>query len=65
MIASLLGAGYPAAAGNWADDRSMSGQEYAQSKAICSRLKGLSLPPTDRPDRVAAATLKGCSSEAL
>ena len=50
MIASSLGAGYPAAAGNWADDRSMSGPEYAQSKAICSSLKGLSLPPADRPD---------------
>jgi hypothetical protein len=43
----------------------MSGPEYAEPKAICSRLKGLSMPPADRPDRVAAATLKGCSSEAL
>lgn len=65
MIAALLGTALPAAAENWADNKNSFDPAYAQSKAICRRLKGLSLPAADRPDRTAAAALKGCSSEAL
>ena len=65
MIEAWLGAAVPAAAANWADDKSFSNSEYAQSKAICRSLKGLSLPATDGPDRAAAEALKGCSSEKL
>jgi uncharacterized protein YecT (DUF1311 family) len=65
MIEAWLGAAVPAAAANWADDKSFSNSEYAQSKAICRSLKGLSLPAADGPDRAAAEALKGCSSEKL
>lgn len=52
---------------NWADDDSGITQsaEFAESKAVCRALKGMTPPPGDRPDAATAATLSGCSSEAL
>ena len=67
LIATFFTAGLPARAANWADNKESYTQtaEYAQSKAICRSSRKLALPDADRPDPAAAATLKGCSSEAL
>ncbi|WP_256645429.1 lysozyme inhibitor LprI family protein [Thermomonas paludicola] len=52
---------------NWADDsaRITQGPQFAGSKAICGRLRGLEPPPGDWPDAATAATLSECDSEAL
>lgn len=52
---------------NWADvkeQRSYSA-EFAATKAICARVRGLEPPETDWPDAASAAKLKDCDSEAL
>ncbi|MDB5671224.1 MAG: hypothetical protein JWO25_2183 [Alphaproteobacteria bacterium] len=48
-----------------ASDEISNSPEYASSKAVCRRLRDREPPPADAPDKATAATLKGCSSEAL
>ena len=48
-----------------AKDEWASSGDFAQSKAICRRVKGKEPPASDRPDAATAAALKGCDSEAL
>ncbi|WP_082554759.1 lysozyme inhibitor LprI family protein [Caulobacter sp. Root1455] len=47
------------------DDGWANQPEFATSRAICRRFKTLAVPASDMPDPATAATLKGCSSEAL
>jgi uncharacterized protein YecT (DUF1311 family) len=48
-----------------ADDELSSGAEYASSKGLCRQLRNREPPAADAPSKAAAASLKGCSSEAL
>lgn len=52
---------------DWGDNKDdfTSGPEYEASKAMCRQVKGLTIPPGDRPTAAEAKALKGCDSEAL
>lgn len=52
---------------NWADVKKKSSYsaEFAATRAICARVRGLEPPETDWPDATTAAKLKDCDSEAL
>lgn len=50
---------------NWADDTYFSSAEFAPSKALCARLRGLQPPAQDHPSAVQAKALVDCDSEAL
>ena len=52
---------------DWGDtkDEWNSSPDFESSKALCRKLRGREPPPSDRPDRSAAESLKGCNSEAL
>lgn len=68
-IAALLLAGFAAAGKPWdwgdANDEWSSSPGYAESKALCRKLRNKEPPAPDRPSPAVAAALKGCSSEAL
>lgn len=71
LAALMLGAAASSAASaqaNWGDDNEFftQGPEFAASKAICRRLRGLKPAASDRPDAATAAALgKSCNAEAL
>jgi uncharacterized protein YecT (DUF1311 family) len=48
-----------------ANDEISASPEYASSKAICRQARGREPPAADAPSAAEAASLKGCSSEAL
>ena len=53
---------------NWGDDNEpfTQGPEFAASKAVCRRLRGLTPPAADRPDAATAVALTpSCNAEAL
>ena len=52
---------------DWGDskDEWASSGDFETSKAICRKLRDREPPKSDRPDAATAASLKGCSSEAL
>jgi hypothetical protein len=52
---------------DWGDakDEWASSGDFETSKALCRELRGREPPASDRPDTAAAASLKGCDSEAL
>ena len=50
---------------NWADAPESRGPAYAESRAICRRLAGMTMPAGDLPTPAEAATLADCSSQAL
>jgi hypothetical protein len=52
---------------DWGDskDEWASSGDFDSSKALCRKLRGREPPASDRPDAAAAASLKGCDSEAL
>jgi len=50
--------------GDARDERASSG-DFEASKALCRKLRDREPPASDRPDKAAAAALKGCDSEAL
>ncbi|HEX8239144.1 MAG TPA: lysozyme inhibitor LprI family protein [Allosphingosinicella sp.] len=52
---------------DWGDakDEWASSGDFEASKALCRKLRGREPPAPDRPDPAAAASLKGCDSEAL
>lgn len=52
---------------DWGDSRDhrASSADFETSRAICRRLRDREPPESDRPDSATAASLKGCSSEAL
>lgn len=54
-------------ASDWGDanEEWASSAEFETSKAICRKLRDREPPASDRPDAAAAASLKGCDSEAL
>ncbi|MES1954087.1 hypothetical protein SAHY_05873 [Salinisphaera hydrothermalis EPR70] len=56
-----------ASAWNWADDDSRIAQkpQFAQSRAVCRRLKDLEPPAADRPDAKTRKALAGCDAAAL
>ncbi|QCR36967.1 lysozyme inhibitor LprI family protein [Nissabacter sp. SGAir0207] len=62
QAAPTLGTGW-----NWADGQDGSGQgaTYAQSRALCNRLRDRQPPAQDWPDAATAARLTGCDAEAL
>jgi hypothetical protein len=52
---------------DWGDtkDEWNSSPDFDRSKALCRKVRGREPPASDGPDRAAAASLKGCDSEAL
>jgi hypothetical protein len=54
-------------ASDWGDAKEewASSPEYESSKALCRRVRDREPPASDRPDAATAASLKGCSSDAL
>ena len=68
MVAIAAGlAAMPVAATdwNWADDPYAQRPEYAESVAICERLRELRPPAVDHPNPAQAQALADCDSEAL
>jgi Lysozyme inhibitor LprI len=50
---------------DWGDAKDEYSSDFADSKALCRRLSDREPPASDRPDAAAAASLRGCDSEAL
>lgn len=65
LVSALLAAPARAARPDWADAPEAKRPEYAASRAICARLKGVAPPAADAPTPAEAAALADCSSEAL
>jgi hypothetical protein len=67
LAATLLAAAAAEAPWDWGDakDEWAKDGDYAESKALCRRLKGQEPPVPDRPDAKTARSLEGCDSEAL
>lgn len=66
LLASALLAGAASAKRpDWADALDAKRPEYAASRAICARLKGVAPPAADAPTPAEASALADCSSEAL
>ena len=65
VAAALIACPTAAAEWNWADDPAAQRPEYAESVAICERVRELQPPVADRPDPEQARALAGCDSEAL
>jgi hypothetical protein len=50
---------------DWGDAKDEYSSDFAESKALCRKVRGREPPASDRPDAATAAALKGCDSEAL
>jgi uncharacterized protein YecT (DUF1311 family) len=64
VVATLLAAAAEAP-WDWGDAQDEWTSDYADSKALCRKVRDREPPASDRPDAATAASLKGCDSEAL